>query len=77
MEKEGYEVTYLDVDKNGVIDLEQLKKSIRKDTVIVSIMYANNETGVKQPIEEIGKILEKTNIMKSVLKLIKLSTGYF
>ena len=63
LEKEGYEVTYLDVDKNGVIDLEQLKKSIGKDTVIVSIMSANNVTGEKQPIEEIGKILEKTNIM--------------
>lgn len=63
MEREGYEVTYLDVDKDGIIDLEQLKNSIRKDTVIVSIMYANNETGVKQPIEEIGKILAEKNIL--------------
>ena len=63
LEREGYEVTYIDVDENGVINLEQLKNSIRKDTVIVSIMYANNETGVKQPIKEIGEILENTSIM--------------
>ena len=63
LEREGYEVTYIDVDENGVVNLEQLKNSIRKDTVIVSIMYANNETGVKQPIKEIGKILKNTGIM--------------
>ena len=63
LENEGYEVTYIDVDENGVINLEQLKNSIRKDTVIVSIMYANNEIGVKQPIEEIGQILENTDII--------------
>ena len=63
LENEGYEVTYIDVDENGVIDLEQLENSIRKDTVIVSIMYANNETGVKQPIEEIGQILENKDII--------------
>ena len=63
LEREGYEVTYIDVDENGVVNLEQLKNSIRKDTVIVSIMYANNETGVKQPIEKIGQILENTDII--------------
>ena len=63
LENEGCEVTYIDVDENGVINLEQLENSIRKDTVIVSIMYANNETGVKQPIEEIGQILENTDII--------------
>ena len=63
LEREGYEVTYIDVDENGVVNLEQLKNSLRKDTVIVSIMYANNETGVKQPIEEIGQILENTDII--------------
>ena len=63
LEREGYEVTYIDVDEKGVVNLEQLKNSIRKDTVIVSIMYANNETGVKQPIKEIGKILKNTGIM--------------
>ena len=63
LEREGYEVTYIDVDENGIVNLEQLKNSIRKDTVIVSIMYANNETGVKQPIKEIGEILENTSIL--------------
>lgn len=63
LENEGCEVTYIDVDENGVINLEQLENSIRKDTVIVSIMYANNETGVKQPIKEIGEILENTSIL--------------
>ena len=63
LEREGYEVTYIDVDENGVVNLEQLKNSIRKDTVIVSIMYANTETGVKQPIKEIGEILENTSVM--------------
>ena len=63
LENEGYEVTYIDVDENGVINFEQLENSIRKDTVIVSIMYANNETGVKQPIEEIGQILENKDII--------------
>jgi len=63
LENEGCEVTYIDVDENGVINLEQLENSIRKDTVIVSIMYANNETGVKQPIEKIGQILENTDII--------------
>ena len=63
LEREGYEVTYIDVNENGVVNLEQLKNSIRKDTVIVSIMYANNETGVKQPIKEIGEMLKNTGIM--------------
>lgn len=63
LEREGYEVTYLDVDENGLVNLEQLKKSLKKETIIVSIMYANNETGVKQQIEEINKILEEKNII--------------
>lgn len=63
LEREGYEVTYLDVDKDGIINLEQLEKSLKKETVIVSLMYANNETGVKQPIEKIAKILEKRNVL--------------
>lgn len=70
LENEGYEVTYIDVDENGVINLEQLKNSIRKDTVIVSIMYANNETGVKQPIEEIGQILWKYLFLTHCLNCI-------
>ncbi len=63
LEREGYEVTYINVDENGVVNLEELKNSIRRDTVIVSIMYINNETGVRQPIEEIGEILSGTGIL--------------
>ncbi|MDP6686218.1 MAG: cysteine desulfurase family protein, partial [Candidatus Omnitrophota bacterium] len=63
LEKElGFDVTYLDVDRYGVVDLDQLKSSIRKDTVLISVMFANNEIGVIQPIKEIGKIAKKNNI---------------
>jgi cysteine desulfurase len=55
------EVTYLNVDKNGQINLDDLKKSFKPHTVLVSIMYANNETGTIEPIREIGKIIEKEN----------------
>ena len=57
LERDGWEVTYLDVDKEGLISLQQLKESIRPDTVIISVMFANNEIGVIQPIEEIGKVV--------------------
>lgn len=56
--KNGYEVTELDVDKEGMIDLAELESSIRDDTALVTTMYANNETGVIFPIEEIGKIVK-------------------
>lgn len=58
LEKEGFEITYLEVDKNGIISLEQLKSSIRPDTILISIMYANNEIGTIQPLFEIAKIIE-------------------
>ena len=60
--KEGFEITYLDVDRYGVVKLEDLKKAIRKDTILISIMYANNEIGTIQPIEEIGKIAKENEI---------------
>ena len=63
LEKEGYEVSYIDVDTNGVLDIEQLKKEIRETTILVSIMHANNETGVIQPIAEIGKIVKEKGII--------------
>ena len=56
LEKQGAEVTYLDVDKDGLVDLEQLKKAIRPDTILISVMYANNEIGTIQPVREIGEI---------------------
>ena len=63
LEKEGYEVTYLNVDKNGFIDLEELKKSIREDTILITIMFANNEIGTIEPIKEIGEIAKENNIV--------------
>ncbi|MCG8828204.1 cysteine desulfurase [Tenacibaculum dicentrarchi] len=62
LETRGYEVTYLDVDKNGVILFEQLEKSIKENTSLVVIMYVNNETGVIQPIKKIGEFTSNNNI---------------
>lgn len=56
LEKEGFKVTYLDVDKEGKVSLDTLRKAITKDTILVSIMFANNEIGTIQDIEEIGKL---------------------
>ncbi len=63
LEKNGFDVTYLDVDKDGFINLETLKKSIRKDTILISIMFANNEIGTIEPIEKIAQIAHKNNII--------------
>jgi len=62
LEKNGFEVTYLPVDKYGLIDLAQLENAIRKDTILVSIMHANNEIGTIEPIKEIGKICRENEI---------------
>ena len=62
-EKEGFEVTYLPVNKNGIIDINDLKKYITNDTFLVTIMFANNEIGTIQPIEEIGKICRENKIL--------------
>lgn len=63
LEKRGFEVTYLDVDENGIVDLSQLRKAIREDTILISIMYANNEIGSIQPIQEIGAIANEHGIL--------------
>lgn len=63
LEKRGFEVTYLDVDADGKIVIEELKKAIRKDTILISIMSANNEIGTIQPLAEIGRIAHEKDII--------------
>ncbi len=63
LERQGFEVTYLDVQDNGLIDLEQFKAAIRPDTIVVSVMFVNNEIGVVQPIAEIGEICRERGIV--------------
>ncbi|WP_027217455.1 cysteine desulfurase family protein [Butyrivibrio fibrisolvens] len=63
MQEQGYEVTYLDVDSTGRIDLESLENAIRKDAVLISIMHANNELGTIQPIREIGRIAHDHGVL--------------
>lgn len=63
LEKQGFEVTYLDVDENGKVKLDQLKKAIRPTTILISVMYANNEIGTIQPIKEIGEIAHEHGIL--------------
>ena len=63
LEKHGMEVSYIDVDENGVIKLEELKKAIRPTTILISVMYANNEIGTVQPMKEIGEIAKANNIL--------------
>jgi len=63
LEKQGFKITYLDVDKEGLINLEKLEKAITKETILISVIYANNEIGTIQNISEIGKIANKNNII--------------
>jgi len=63
LEKKGYEVTYLDVDEDGIVSTEDLEAAIRPDTILISIMYANNEIGSIQPIKEIGAIAREHQIV--------------
>lgn len=63
LEQNGFEVTYLDVDENGVVKLEELKKAIRPDTILITIMFANNEIGTIEPVAEIGKIAKEHDIL--------------
>lgn len=62
LQDEGFEVTYLPVQSNGIIDLKQLEEAIRPDTALVSVMTVNNEIGVIQPIEEIGKLCRSKKV---------------
>lgn len=61
LEKQGFEITWLSVDEKGIVDLNELKNSIREDTILVSIMHVNNEIGSIQPLEEISKIIKSKN----------------
>ena len=63
LQKRGYEVTYLDVDENGLVDLNTLEAAIRPDTFLISIMFANNEIGTIEPIKEIGEIAHRHGIL--------------
>ena len=63
LEKRGAKITYLDVDENGVVDLDQLQKAITPETILISVMFANNEIGTIQPIKEIGMIAKEHNIL--------------
>ena len=63
LEQRGFEVTYLDVDENGLVKLDQLKAAIRPDTILISVMFANNEIGTIEPIKEIGEIAHEHGII--------------
>lgn len=63
LEKQGFSITYLNVDEEGSISLEELEKSIRQDTILISIMFANNEIGTIEPIKQIGEIAKKYQII--------------
>ena len=63
LEKLGYEVTYLPVDENGVVSVDALKKAVRPDTILISVMFANNEIGTIEPIREIGEVAKEHGIL--------------
>jgi cysteine desulfurase len=63
LERQGFEVTFLDVERDGRVDPERVRGALRKDTILVSIMHANNETGVLHPVEEIGRITRAAGVL--------------
>lgn len=63
LERQGFDVTYLGVDEDGMVDLDELKKVIRPETILISVMFANNEIGTIQPVKEIGKIAKEHGIL--------------
>ena len=74
MEEDGFEVTYLPVDENGIVKLDKLKEALRPDTMLVSVMHVNTEIGAVQPIEEIGKLVKANN--KATLFHVDAIQGY-
>lgn len=74
LEEQGYEITYLPVDEHGIVDLKALEDAIRPDTILVSVMYVNNEIGARQPIKEIGRIVKAKN--KDILFHVDAIQGY-
>lgn len=63
LEKNGYEVTYMDVDEDGLVDPQAIEKAIRPDTILISVMFANNEIGTIEPIREIGAVAKKHGVL--------------
>lgn len=63
LEKKGFEVTYVGVDENGILKLDELKAAIRPDTILISVMFANNEIGTIQPVKEIGELAKENGIL--------------
>lgn len=63
LEKRGFEITYIDVDEKGIVRLDRLQEAIRPDTILISVMFANNEIGTIQPIQEIGRIANEHGIL--------------
>lgn len=63
LEEDGYEITVLPVDENGLLHVEDVKKAVREDTILITVMHANNEVGTFQPIEEIGKVAKENRII--------------
>lgn len=63
LEKRGFEITYIDVDENGILRLDRLKEAIRPDTILISVMFANNEIGSLQPVKEIGTLARERGIL--------------
>lgn len=63
LQRKGFEITYVNVDENGILDMKELKAAIRPDTILISVMFANNEIGTIQPIKEIGEIAKEHGIL--------------
>ena len=74
LEKRGYEITYLPVDEYGSVSIDELKKAIRPDTILISVMFANNEIGTIEPIREIGEVAKEIRIVSGRTAFFNAST---